>query len=46
MPPFLIQRRHIAMKVETVEGTPESPADVDVIAPAFAIEYSAGIEFF
>lgn len=46
MPPFLIQRRHIAMKVETVEGTPESLADVDVIAPAFGIEYSAAIEFF
>lgn len=46
MPPFLIQRRHIAMKVEAVEGTPESLADADVIAPAFGIEYSAAIEFF
>ena len=46
MPPFLIARRHIAMKVEAVEGTPESLADADVIAPAFGIEYAAAIEFF
>lgn len=46
MPPFIIQRRHIAMKVEAVEGTPESLADANVIAPAFGIEYSAAIEFF
>lgn len=46
MPPFLVSRRHIAMKVEAVEGTPEALADADVIAPAFGIEYAAVIESF
>lgn len=46
MPPFIVARRHIAMKVEAVEGTAETLADADVIAPAFGIEYASAFEFF
>lgn len=44
--PFLIQRRHIAVKIEPTPGTDAVPADADVIAPAYGIEYTAAIEMF
>lgn len=44
--PFLIQRRHVAVKIETTEGVDAVPADADVIAPAFGIEYTPTVEMF
>lgn len=44
--PFIIQRRHIAVKIETTEGTDAVPTDTDVIAPAYDIEYTPTFEMF
>ncbi|KKN50888.1 hypothetical protein LCGC14_0628080 [marine sediment metagenome] len=44
--PFFPQRQHVAVKVEGTEGTDSVPADVDVIGPAYDIEYSPTFEMF
>ena len=42
--PFIPTRSHVAVKIESTEGTDAVPADADVVAPAFDIDYSAAIE--
>ncbi len=42
--PFFIQRQHVAVKVEGTEGTDSVPADADVIAPAFDVEWTPTFE--
>lgn len=44
MPPFIPTRSHVAVKIESVEGTDAVPADADVIAPAFDLDYSPTVE--
>ncbi len=41
---YLLQRQHVAVKIEAVEGTDATPADADVIHPAYSIEYVAAVE--
>lgn len=42
--PFIPVRSLIAVKIEVTEGTDVVPADADVVAPAFDIDYSAAVE--
>lgn len=42
--PYLTRIQNVAVKIEAVEGVDESPADADVIAPAFDIEYEPTFE--
>lgn len=42
--PYLTRIQNVAVKIESVEGVDESPADADVIAPAFDIEYEPTFE--
>lgn len=42
--PFINQRKQLAIKIETTEGTDAVPADVDVVAPVYDLEYTPGIE--
>ena len=44
--PFLPRRQQIALKIETVEGTPEVLADGDVIAPVLDVEWTPEFIFF
>jgi len=37
---FLTKRKQIAAKIEAVEGTGETLADIDVIAPIYNVEYA------
>ena len=38
--PFLTQRQQVALKVEGTEGTDSSPADADVIAPVYGVDWT------
>ena len=42
--PYIVGRSLIALKEESVEGTPETLADADVIAPVFNQEYTPNYE--
>lgn len=42
--PFLTKRNQIAVKIESTEGTDATPADADVVAPAYNIEWSPSVE--
>lgn len=44
--PFLIRRNQIAVKIEGTEGVDAVPADADVVAPAYNIEWSPSFEQF
>ncbi len=41
--PYLTTLQHLAAKTETTEGTDSVPADVDVVAPVFDLEWSPTI---
>ena len=42
--PFINQRKQLAIKIETTEGTDAVPSDVDVVAPVYDLEYTPNIE--
>lgn len=42
--PFIPTRSLIAVKIESTEGTDAVPADADVVAPAFDMDYGATVE--
>lgn len=42
--PFFPQRQHVAVKAEASEGVDETPADADVIAPVFDVDWVASAE--
>lgn len=42
--PFISQRKQLAIKIETTEGTDAVPADVDVVAPVYDLEYTPSVE--
>ena len=44
MPPFIPTRSLIAVKIEATEGVDAVPADADVVAPAFGIDYGPTVE--
>lgn len=41
--PYLTTLQHLAAKTEAVEGVDESPADADVVAPVFDLEWTPTI---
>jgi len=44
--PYLVQRQQIALKLEGTEGTDSVPADADVLAPAYGIEWVPSFKMY